>query len=84
MNKLSEENKAHVDLKTDIKSYDTSEQVNDNAMGIISVQSKESKCHAEKLKENLNYTLKEANDEKMAQKEDKTSQGSTRIKAKNT
>ena len=38
---------------------------------MISVQSKALKGHAEKLKETLNYVLKKANVEKLANKEEK-------------
>ena len=38
---------------------------------IISVQSKALKGHTEKLKYKLNYSLKEANDAKISQKEEK-------------
>ena len=38
---------------------------------MISVKSKALIFHAEELKENLNYALKEANDAKLLQKEDK-------------
>ena len=37
---------------------------------MISVQSKSLKGHAEKLKENFTYTLKEANDVNLYQKEE--------------
>ena len=40
-------------------------------MRIISVKSKALKGHAEKLNKNLNYALKEANDAKLAQKEER-------------
>ena len=43
----------------------------DNTIRIISVQSKSVKGHAEKLKINLNYALKEANDTILYQKEEK-------------
>ena len=38
---------------------------------MISFQNKVLKGHAEKLKEKLNYALKEANDEKLAHKENR-------------
>ena len=50
----------------DIRKY-----IKDNEILIISVQSKELKGHTENLKEKLNYTLKEANDTKLDQKEEK-------------
>ena len=43
----------------------------DNAIKIIYVQSKVVKGHAAKLKEKLNYALKEANDAKLDQKEER-------------
>ena len=39
-----------------------------NAIRIISVQSKVLKGHITKMRDNLNYALKEANDEKLTQK----------------
>ena len=39
-----------------------------NAIRIISVQSKVLKGHITKMRENLNYALKEANGEKLTQK----------------
>ena len=55
---VSEENKYHVDLKTQTKGNDIREEIKDNSIRIISVQSKELKGHAEKLKEELNYVMK--------------------------
>ena len=68
---FSEENKYHVDFKTEIKGYYIRGEEEYNTTGIISIQSKALKGHAEKLKEKLNYALKEANDAKLAQKEEK-------------
>ena len=65
---FSEENKSHVDLKKETKVDDIREEIEDNTIRIISVQSKALKGHAEKSKENLNYALKEANDEKLSHK----------------
>ena len=43
----------------------------DNTLRIIYVQSKALKGHVEKAKEKLNYELKEINDAKLYQKEEK-------------
>ena len=45
------------------------EEIKDYAMKIISVKSKALKGHAEKLSENFNYALKQANDVKLAHKQ---------------
>ena len=69
VNNFSEENKAHVNLQTETKGDEIREEIDDNAIRIISVQSKALKGHAAKLKEKLKCALKEANDAKLAQKE---------------
>ena len=68
---FSEQKKSHIDLKIENKRNVIREDIEDNAIRIISVQSKVLKVHAEKVKENLHYALKEANDEKMPQEEEK-------------
>ena len=51
VNKFSEENKSHIDLKTETRGYDTIKEIKDNTIRMISAQSKSFKVHAEKLKE---------------------------------
>ena len=48
-------------IKTETKGDDIREEIEDNTMRIISVQSKAFKGHISTFKENLNYALKEAN-----------------------
>ena len=67
---FSEENKAQVHFKTETKGDDIREEIEDNAIRFF-FQSKTLKVHAEKLKEDLTYALKEANGEKIYQKEEK-------------
>ena len=67
---FSEGKKSHVDLKTETKGDYIREEIEDNTITSVSVKSQELKGHAEKLKERLNYALKEANDEKLAEKEE--------------
>ena len=67
-NNFSKENKAHIDLKTETEGYDIREEIEDNAIRMISVQRKALEVHAAKFKEKLNYELKEANDAKPPQK----------------
>ena len=71
VNNLSEENKAPVYVKTETKGDSIREEIEDNTIRIIYVQSKPLKDHATKLKEKLNYDLKEANDAKLSQKYEK-------------
>ena len=71
VNNFKQENKFHVDLKTETKGDYIRNEIEDNSIRITSVQIKALKVHAEKLKERLNYTLKEANDAKLAQKQEK-------------
>ena len=66
--KISEENKAHIHLKTETNGYDIREVIDDNAIRKISVQIKALKGHEAILKESFTYALKEANDEKLPQK----------------
>ena len=68
-NKTFREKKSYVDLKTVTKGDDIREEIEDNAIMIIYVQSKALEGHTEKLKKKLNYALKEANDERLAKKE---------------
>ena len=70
-NNFPEEDKDQVYLKTETKGDDIREEIKNNATRIISVQIKSLKGHTEKLKENLDYVPKEANDTKLAQKEEK-------------
>ena len=71
LNNCSERKKSHVYLKTETKGDDIREEIKDNTISIISVQSKSFKVHAETLKEKLNYALKEANNVKLYKKEGK-------------
>ena len=57
VNIFSEENKAHVDFKKK-EVNDIKEEIKDNAIRIISVQSKSLKGHAEKLNGELNHAIK--------------------------
>ena len=66
LNNFSEGNKSQVDLKKQKPKNDIREEIKYTAIRIIYFQSKALKVHAEKLKENLNYALKEANDSKLA------------------
>ena len=71
VNKFPEENKYHIYFKTETKRDDIRKEIKDNAIRTISVKSKALKGHAEKLKKKLNYALKEDNDTKLDQKEEK-------------
>ena len=55
---LIELKKDHVDLKLETKGDEIREQIEDNSIRTIFVQSKALKGHAAKLKEQLNYSLK--------------------------
>ena len=67
-NNFSEEDKAHVYKKKETKGYDIRKENEDNEIRIISIQIKSVKGHGAKLKENLDYALKEANNKKLDQK----------------
>ena len=56
--------KDNLDLKTETKGYDIREEIENDAIMIIYVQSKTLRIHASKLKCELIFPLKEANDEK--------------------
>ena len=71
VNNFSEGKQSPIDIKTETTGYHIIEEVEDNAIRRIYVQKKALKCHAAKLKQMFNYELKEANDEKVAQKEAK-------------
>ena len=71
MKTIFKENKSHVYLKTETKGDDIREEIKDNTITMISVQSKALKVHAEKLKVKFTYALKEANDGNLDQKEEK-------------
>ena len=71
VNNLSDGNKSHVYIKTETKGDDIRKEIKDNAIRIISVQSKSLEGHAEKVKENLNCVMKEYNFEKLDHKEEK-------------
>ena len=71
VNKFSEEKKYHVELKIETKGNDIREEIKDNTIRRIYVQSNALKDHEAKSKEKFNYALKEANDAKLAQKEEK-------------
>ena len=71
VNDFLEESKSHIYLKTEIKGYYIREETKDNTIRIIYDQSKALKGHVEKLKENFNYALKEAKNEKMSRKAEK-------------
>ena len=58
----------HIDLEIETKGDNTREEIEDNAIRMISVQRKALEVHAAKFKEKLNYELKEANDAKPPQK----------------
>ena len=64
LNNFSEENKSHIQFKTDTKGDDTREETKDNKIRIIYFQIKALNGHEENLKQKLNYTLNEANDAK--------------------
>ena len=51
VNNFSEENKSHIDLKTETRGDDTIKEIKDNTIRMISAQSKSFKVHAAKLKE---------------------------------
>ena len=51
VNNFSEENKYHIDLKTETRGDDTIKEIKDNTIRMISAQSKSFKGHAAKLKE---------------------------------
>ena len=71
VNNFSEENKYHAYLKTETKRDGIREEIEDSTIRRISVQIKSLTSHAEKYKEKLNYVLREANDAKLAHKEEK-------------
>ena len=71
VNNFSEGGGSYRNLWTETKGDDIREEVQDKSRRIISFQNKALKCHAEKLKENFNYALKEANYSKLSQKEEK-------------
>ena len=71
VNNFSEENKAHAVLKTGTKESDIREEIEDNAIRKTSVQSKSLKGHAEKLNEEFNHAMKQANYLKLALDEEK-------------
>ena len=71
VNNFSEVGEAHVYLKTETKGYNIKEAIENNAIRIISVQSKALKVHTAKLKEKSNCAPKEADDAKLDQKEEK-------------
>ena len=68
LNNFPEEKKYRVDLKTETEGDDIREEIKDNTIRRIYVQRKSLKGPTVNLKEKLNYTLKEANDEKLSQK----------------
>ena len=65
------ERKNHLELKTETKGDDIKEEIKYHKIRIISFQNKALKGHAEHLKENFNCALKEANNAKLSQKEEK-------------
>ena len=69
VNNFLDEKKSRVYLKVETKVDDIREKIEDNAIRIIYVQIKALKFHAEKLKEKLNYALKEVNYVKLDKKE---------------
>ena len=68
VNNFAEENKSHVDLKTETKGERIRKEIKDKVIRIISVQIKALKVRAVNLKEEFNYALKEDNYSKLAQK----------------
>ena len=70
INKISKENKAQVDLKTETKGDYIKEDIKYNEIRIIYFQIKALKAQ-KKLKITLNYALKEDNYAKLVHKEEK-------------
>ena len=65
------ENKAQLDLKTETKGDDNKKEIRDTSIRIMYVQSKACRVNPVSFKGKMNYAIKEANDAKLAQKQDK-------------